>query len=113
VKWFNPDDDRVQPLPGDRLAVWCNQPDKIVVYGIASDQPGDKSGFFLTVFSYKEVVAAGDKGLTKHLGSNGSVSISLMKGWFWIAWNGGKYNATGQGIFVKNFEDAAWCLRAH
>jgi hypothetical protein len=110
---WNPDDGRVDPHPGDRLAVWCNQPDKVVVYGIADDLPQDKSGFHLATFSYSGILAAGDRGLTVRAGANGTVSVSIRNGWFWIAWNGGKYHATGQGIFVKNFEDAKWCPGAH
>jgi hypothetical protein len=111
--FWNPNDDRVDPRPGDRLAVWCNQPDKVVVLGTADDLPQNKSGFPLATFSYKSILAAGDKGLTHSAGALGTVSVSIIKGWFWIAWNGGKYKATGQGIFVKNFEDSVWCARAH
>ncbi len=80
-----------------------------MVYGIADDVPGPRNGFLLSVFSYKAILAAGDKGVTLSAGENGTISASLMKGWFWVAWNGGKYNATGQGDFKKNFEAAAWC----
>ncbi len=111
--FFNPGDDRVDPRPGDRLAVYCNQRNKIVVYGIADNLPQEKSGIPLATFSYKAVKAAGKRGLTRYVGTLGSVSISLNKGWFWVAWNGGKYRATGKDIFVKNFEDAVWCARAH
>jgi hypothetical protein len=111
VSFFNPQDGRVDPRPGDRIAVYCNNPnpDRIVVYGIADDVPGPRNGFLLVVFSYKAILAAGDKGVTLSAGENGTVSASLMKGWFWIAWNGGKYRATGQGDFKKNFESVAWC----
>jgi hypothetical protein len=109
VTFFNPGDDRIDPRPGERITVWCNQKDKIVVYGIADDQPANKSGFLLGVFSYKEVKAAGEKGLTKKVENLGSVSISIKDGWAWIAWNGGKYNATGRDIFVKNFDAVKWC----
>jgi hypothetical protein len=113
VTFFNPNDNRVDPRPGDRLAVWCNQPDKVVVYGVSDDLPANQSGFHLATFSYKDVVAAGDKGLSRNTGSTGIITVSLKNGWFWIAWNGGKYRATGQGIFIKNFEDAKWCSPAH
>jgi hypothetical protein len=111
-KWFNPGDDRVDPRPGDRVAVYCNRPDEITVMGIADDLPSNRSGFPLATFSYKAIVEAGERGLTRSAGAMGTVSISLIKGWFWVAWNGGKYKATGQNIFSKNFSDEAWCSRA-
>jgi hypothetical protein len=111
--WFNPGDDRVDPRPGDRIAVYCNRPNEVTVMGIADDLPSNKSGFPLVTFSYKDIVDAGERGLTRDAGAMGTVSISLNKGWFWVAWNGGKYKATGRGIFTKNFADDTWCSRAH
>jgi hypothetical protein len=113
VEFFNPNDGRVDAHPGDRLAVWCSEADKIVLYGAANDMPSPKNGFFMAVFSYQDVKAAGAKGLSKTHGNDGTVSISLIDGWFWIAWNGGQYKATGQDTFVKNFSDDVWCGGAH
>lgn len=104
-KWFAPGDDRVDPRPGDRLSVYCDVKDKIDVWGIDHTQNDTEKGFRLTTFSYKEVKAAGDNGITKNLGKYGSVSISLKKGWFWVAWNGGPFGANGRGIWVKNFPE--------
>jgi hypothetical protein len=111
--WFNPGDDRVDPRPGDRIAVYCNRANEVTVLGVADDVPSNRSGFLLATFKYDDIVEAGERGLTRSAGATGTVSISLIKGWFWVAWNGGKYKATGQGIYNKNFSDDVWCSRAH
>ncbi len=113
VEFWNPNDGRVDPHAADRLAVWCNQSDKVIVYGVADDVAQPMNGFYLASFSYKALLAAGDNGLTVNAGRDGVVSASIRNGWFWIAWNGGHYKATGQDTFVKNFEDNAWCSAAH
>lgn len=92
-QYWNPGDNRVDPRPGDRLAVWCNQPGKLVVYGI--DNNG--KGFLLTTFNNMAILTAGSLGVTKNLGANGTVSVSEdSQGNFWLAWNGGQWNADGQ-----------------
>jgi hypothetical protein len=102
--WFDPGDDRVDPRPGDRVAVYCDIPEStLTVYGI--NDVGQ--GFFLDRFSYSDIVASGPSGVTHHLGENGSVSVSVDgQNNFWLAWNGGKFNATGQGDFAKGFNCA-------
>jgi hypothetical protein len=106
-QFFHSGDERIDPRPGDRLAVYCNQKAQIVVYGIDNGQIDTKKGFLLGVFKHSDVKLAGDNGLTKNLGENGTLSISLIKGWYWVAWNGGKFNATGKDIWVKNFPESA------
>lgn len=113
TQFWNPNDGRVDPHQADRLAVYCNQSDKIVVYGVSDTAPQDQSGFFLTMFSYKEVAGAGHPGITHTVGVNGRITVSLIDGWFWIAWNGGQFHATGQDTFVKNFSDDVWCSAVH
>jgi hypothetical protein len=105
VEFYDPYDARIDPRPGDRLAVYCNQKDQVVVYGIDHAQADFRKGFLLAVFKLEDIKAAGDKGLTRNLGENGTLSISLIKGWYWVAWNGGQFNATGQDIWVKNFAE--------
>jgi hypothetical protein len=98
-KHFDPKDSRIDGRPGDRLVVYCNQPDTIVVYGV--DNSG--KGFELTTFSNQAVRTAGSQGMTKSFGSNGTVSISSdSKGNFWLAWNGGPYGNFSKG-FSCNF----------
>jgi len=104
-QFFHSGDERVDPRPGDRLAVYCNQKSQIVVYGVDNGQIDSKKGFLLAVFKHADVKAANDRGLIKNLSENGTLSISLIKGWYWIAWNGGKFNATGKDIWVKNFPE--------
>jgi hypothetical protein len=113
IQFFNPGDNRVDGKPGDRLVVDCTTSDKIIVYGVADDLESPRNGFYLTTFSYKALAEAGPEGLTQSVSGLGSVSASLINGWYWIAWNGGKYHANGQGGFVKNFQDEAWCGAAH
>jgi hypothetical protein len=107
TQFFNPGDARMDPRPGDRIAVYCNQKNQVVVYGINDGESADRSGFLLAVFKVNDVRAAGDNGMTKNLGENGTVSISLMKGWYWVSWNGGKFGATGTDTFTKNFSETA------
>jgi hypothetical protein len=107
AEFYDPYDARIDPHPGDRLAVYCNQKDQVVVYGIDHTQADFRKGFLLAVFKLDEIRAAGDKGLTRNLGENGTLSISLIKGWYWVAWNGGKFNAAGEDIWVKNFTETA------
>jgi len=97
-KFFDPGDSRLDPRPGDRLAVYCNPPDTLVVYGISNRG----KGFLLTTFSHTELLAAGTAGLKKTLGDGNTVWISEdLTYHFWISWTGGEYNATGQGDFAK------------
>ena len=107
VHFFAPGDARVDPRPGDRLVIYCDQKDRVVVYGIDDTQTEDKQGFLLAVFNAGDVQAGGIDGLTENLGENGTLSISLNRGWYWVAWNGGKFGATGKDIWVKNFSENA------
>lgn len=106
-KWFDPGDNRVDPRPGDRLSVYCNptaKPPTVVVYGIANDQPDYLKGFYLATFANADLLKAGPGGLTKNAGNLGNVSMMQDgHGHFYVAWNDGKYGATGQGIFSKSF----------
>lgn len=107
-KWFDPGDNRIDPRPGDRLAVYCNPADKppaIVVYGIADNLPDYQKGFYLATFINADLLKAGQNGITFNLGA-GKGSVSMMQdgnGHFYTAWNGGPYQATGQGIWSKSF----------
>lgn len=97
-QFFNPGDNRVDPRPGDRLAVWCNQPDTLVVYGIDNNS----RGFPLTTFSNAAIRVAGSNGLTRNLGSTGTVSVSEdNQNNFWLAWNGGPYGNFAKGFSCK------------
>ncbi len=99
-QWFNPDDNRVNAGAGERLVVWCNNPDQIVVYGVNDES----EGFLLTTFSNKEVLAAGKKGVSHNLGKMGVVSINEeTPTYFWLAWNGGPFGAYGRDVWAKAF----------
>lgn len=95
AQWFNPNDGRVDPQPGDRLAVWCNADGSIVVYGVNNDS----EGFYLTTFNHKQTLAAGPKGIYHNLGKTGVVSINESpETYFWLAWNGGPYGNSAKGF---------------
>lgn len=100
---FNPGDSRVDPQPGDRLAIYCNlPPGSIDVWGVDEES----KGFRLATFTLDELKAAGLAGVYKTVDPNGTISISDDgQGNFWAAWNGGQYNATGQPGhgFAKGF----------
>jgi hypothetical protein len=102
--FFNPGDNRLNPQAGDRIAVYCNQPDTIMVYGVNET---DSRGFFLASFSNKALLTAGMKGIYKSVVNNGVVSISTDgQGNYWAAWNGGEHHADGQPGhgFAKGFQ---------
>ena len=101
--FFNPGDSRIDGRPGDRIVVWCNAPDTIVVYGVKET---DSGGFHLASFSNKALLKAGPKGIYIAVKNNGIVSISTDgKGNYWVAWNGGEHSANGQPGwgFAKGF----------
>src|SRR5205823_1324803 len=107
VTFFNPGDGRVDPRPGDRIAVWCNTretPPNIVIYGVG-DSTNGSHGFFLGRFTFVELLAAGKKGITRSAGrGNGLISaVADAQGNFYVAWNGGLFKATGVGDFAKTF----------
>lgn len=118
VTWFDPHDGRVDGQPGDRVVIWCNllnlkAPDQpnIVVYGVG-DQTNQTHGFLLHQFMYTDLIKAGPGGLTVNAGpGNGLISIVVkLDGntlWIYVAWNGGNFHATGQGIFAKSVKCTA------
>lgn len=91
VDFFNPGDCRVDPRPGDRLAICC-EADQIVVYGVANNS----RGFLLNTFNFEDLVRAGRSGIFVDKTPDGVISASMSKSQhIWVAWNGGQYNATG------------------
>ena len=103
AEFFNPGDNRVDPRPGDRLAIWCEQPDTLTVYGVGDDS----RGFLMVRFSYKALLAAGPKGLAQRAGANGTVSASTDgKNNFWVAWTGLRADGQPDHGFAKGFSCA-------
>jgi hypothetical protein len=106
VKFFDPGDGRVDPRPGDRLAVWCNiagNPPSIDVWAVGDDS----RGFRLATFNFTDLAAAGPQGIAKNLGRNGKLSAVVdAQNNFFVAWNGGPFGATGAGVFAKSFHCA-------
>jgi hypothetical protein len=103
AQWFNPGDGRVDPLPGDRLAAYCNLNDGTLVIYLVQD---NSIGLYGAKFLYKDLLAAGKAGLSVNKGENGVVSVSTDgKGNFWAAWNGGQFKADGNPNhgFAKGF----------
>lgn len=108
---FNPADGRVDPRPGDRVAVWCNTsatPPNVVVYGVGDSATNGSHGFLLGQFSESDLLKADSTGITLNAGAgNGTISVQTDgQGHFYVAWNGGKFHATGQGDFAKSFSCA-------
>ncbi len=99
VTFFNPGDKRIDPRPGDRIAVYCDPPDIVVVWGIDNAS----RGFPLATFSLQELLAAGPRGLRENAGSNGSVSASVDRHLnLCVGWAGGPYSANAEGDFAKS-----------
>ncbi|MBO9309124.1 MAG: hypothetical protein J7551_05010 [Chloroflexi bacterium] len=91
VEFFNPGDCRVDPRPGDRLAICC-EAERIVVYGVADNS----RGFLLDTFNFEALVKAGRRGIFLDKKQDGVISASMSRSeHIWVAWNGGQYNATG------------------
>ncbi|MFQ3534805.1 MAG: hypothetical protein SNJ58_02920 [Aggregatilineales bacterium] len=90
--YFDPGDCRVDPRPGDRLAICC-EANRIVVYGVANNS----RGFLLSTFDFEDLAKAGPGGIYIDKKLDGVISASMGKSeHMWVAWNGGQYNATGQ-----------------
>ncbi len=115
---FQPGDNRINPLTGDKLAVYCN-PSTVDVLGLNQDN----NGFFLTTFSMAELSSAKP---TTHKTANGNVTLTLDQAptshigfqnfdqttptliWdtsaaYHITWTGGSFGADGSQPFVKTF----------
>jgi hypothetical protein len=111
AKFFDPGDNRVDPRPGDRVAVYCVLPDELRV--IVISDAGRGVGY--TRFKLADLTSAGKPGLwlppltyvTNQPANLGTVSVQLVRSPglanFYVAWNGGQYQATGQGDFHKQF----------
>lgn len=104
VTWFDPGDNRINPLPGDRLAIYCNQTPvehQVVIYAVDNDS----NGFLLGTFSNGQIISAGPSGIQKNLGVTGLLTVTgkLSNGvsYFWVTWNKGQYGGNGQGIWAK------------
>ncbi len=109
--FFAPGDGRIDPRPGDRIAVYCNAnfvPNSVSVWGIADDQPDYKKGIFLGTFTLPDLLRAGSRGISKSAGAGlGNVSVADDgHGDFYATWAGGKYGATGVHDFAKAFSCA-------
>jgi hypothetical protein len=92
-------DGRVDPAPGDRLAIWCNKDQQIMdVWGVDNES----RGYRLARFTASELAAAGPGGVTKSTKGLGVVSASMdRQGNIWVAWNGGAFGANGRDSFAK------------
>lgn len=101
IPFFNPDDCRMNPRAGDRIAVYCDWYFReISVLGITNLG----QGYPLVVFDYDELALAGRNGLVANLGANGIVTARVdARNNFNVTWRGGPYGATGQGDFAKTF----------
>ncbi len=115
---FGPNDNRINPLTGDRLAVYCNS-DNVQVLGVDNNS----AGFYLTTFNLSELMSSK---AAVHSTANGTVSLKMdspaQTHWgyatdqstalslitdvgtqYHITWTGGAYGADGSSSFVKTF----------
>jgi hypothetical protein len=115
---FNPGDGRINPLTGDRVAVYCNV-DTVDVWGIS----GNEVGSYMTTFTLDELT--GKKPVT-HTTPEGSVTLKLdspaqyhwgftssvdtLPSWivdvgaqYEAIWNGAAFGADGSAPFDKSF----------
>jgi hypothetical protein len=104
VVFWNPGDGRIDPLPGDRLAVYCNpgaKPPNVDVWGVLNDSSGRR----LFTFTFSDLVKAGAKGITKKVEPLGTIFLSVdADNQFFAVWTGGPAAATSMGEFTKYFE---------
>ena len=115
---FQPGDNRINPLTGDRVAVYCNA-SSVDVLGLDTDN----NGTFLTTFSNAELT--GSKPVT-HKTALGTVTLKMDQtaqthvgfstfdqtvpslivdqgAQYHVTWMGGPDNADGSAAFVKSF----------
>ncbi len=101
--FYNPGDGRVDPRPGDRLAVYCNtgaNPPTVDVWGVLNDSSGRR----LFTFTFASLVAAGDKGITRKVEPLGTIFLRVdANNNFLASWTGGPAAATGVKDFAKSF----------
>jgi hypothetical protein len=101
--FYNPGDGRVDPRPGDRLAVYCNtaaNPPSVDVWGVLNDSSGRR----LFTFTFASLVAAGEKGITKKVEPLGTIFLRVdANNHFLASWTGGPAAATGVKDFAKSF----------
>jgi hypothetical protein len=101
--FFNPGDGRIDPRPGDRLAVYCNpgaNPPNVDVWGVLNDSSGRR----LYTFPFSDLVKAGAKGITKKVEPLGTIFLSVdANNNFFAVWTGGPAAATGTRDFTKAF----------
>ncbi len=114
---FSPGDGRVNPLAGDRVAVYCNS-NNITVWGIDTEN----NGLPLATFSMTELLAKSathtspegtvtlymDSPAQTHIGyttsSDTSTSLIVDQGTqYHVTWVGGHYGADGSAPFLKTF----------
>ncbi len=115
---FNSGDGRVNPLAGDRVAVYCN-PDNLAVWGTDTSS----NGVPLTIFTLSELVSTSpvthsstegsvtlyqDRPAQTHVGyttdSSTSTALLVDQGTqYHVIWAGGNYGADGSAAFSKTF----------
>jgi hypothetical protein len=104
ASFYSPGDSRVAPDPGERIVAYCNTsatPPNVDVWIV----DGESHGKRLTTFNFKDIVAAGPKGLYRTVNPYGVVSIMVdSQNNFWLALNGGLFKANGQGSWAKGFK---------
>lgn len=99
---FQPGDDRVDPRPADRLAIYCDARFRdIDVWGVRDDS----TGYRLAVFEFDELTFALPRTIRRNLGQNGvlTAGIDRVENIFFVSWVGGPYGATGVGDWQKVF----------
>jgi hypothetical protein len=103
ASFFNPGDGRVDPLPGDLVAVYCNTaatPPTLDVWGVTNDSLGHR----LFKFTYADLLKAGKSGIMKKVEPLGSIFASTDgSGDFTVRWFGGPDAANGANDFAKSF----------
>jgi hypothetical protein len=101
--FFDPGDGRVDPRPGDRLAIYCNpggSSPNVDVWGVLNDSTGRR----LYTFAFSDLVKAGAKGITQKVEPLGTIYLRVdANNNFLASWTGGPAAATGVRDFAKSF----------
>lgn len=98
---FSPPNVKIPQDPADHLILRCGY-DRIYISGTA----GNSGVLKLATLRLKTILAAGDGGLTKNVGTYGSLNMKhLGSGNFVVTWSGGNLGADGQAAngFAKSF----------
>ncbi len=99
---FEPDDDRAEPSPTDRVVIYCDAKwREFEVWGVRADS----TGYPLVIFEFDELTEAAGRAVTKTAkdGSRVAASVDRVVPVFTVQWFSAQHGANGLPPFAKVF----------